>query len=144
MLEICNDSNSIWNTRPNHGMIKSRPSNDFSDKDAYRLIDWLFDWLTDWFIDWSARRRPRLHQLEAKGRKRNQIKPKRKTNSDSKNSSSSSKKLKMSANSPNVTGISPAEGPPGTKVKIRGENLGRNAEDLLGKLLKSGAVFAFS
>ena len=39
----------------------------------------------------------------------------------------------MSANSPNVTGISPAEGPPGTKVKIRGENLGRNAEDLLGK-----------
>ena len=38
----------------------------------------------------------------------------------------------MSENSPVVTGISPADGPPGTKVKIRGENLGRNADDLLG------------
>lgn len=38
----------------------------------------------------------------------------------------------MPQNRPVVTGISPAEGPPGTKVKIRGENLGRNAEDLLG------------
>ena len=38
----------------------------------------------------------------------------------------------MPENSPVVTGISPAEGPPGTKVKIRGENLGKNADDLLG------------
>ena len=34
---------------------------------------------------------------------------------------------------PVVTGISPAEGPPGTIVKIRGENLGRNEKDLLGE-----------
>eukprot|EP00795_Rhopilema_esculentum_P001081 gene1081-15414_t len=38
----------------------------------------------------------------------------------------------MSSNGPVVTGISPAEGPPGTKVKIRGENLGKNASDLIG------------
>ena len=34
---------------------------------------------------------------------------------------------------PSVTGISPAEGPPGTIVKIRGENLGISAKDVLGK-----------
>ena len=34
---------------------------------------------------------------------------------------------------PNVTGISPKEGPPRTKVTIRGENLGQDAEDLLGE-----------
>ena len=34
---------------------------------------------------------------------------------------------------PVVTGISPAEGPPGTIVKIRGENLGKSENDLLGK-----------
>ena len=33
---------------------------------------------------------------------------------------------------PNVTGISPSEGPPGTIVKIRGENLGNDQADLLG------------
>ncbi|XP_065641912.1 exocyst complex component 2 isoform X2 [Hydra vulgaris] len=33
---------------------------------------------------------------------------------------------------PSVTGISPAEGPPGTIVKIRGENLGINAKDVIG------------
>ncbi|XP_066929251.1 exocyst complex component 2-like isoform X2 [Clytia hemisphaerica] len=33
---------------------------------------------------------------------------------------------------PVVTGISPAEGPPGTLVKIRGENLGKSESDLLG------------
>eukprot|EP00794_Sanderia_malayensis_P019261 gene19261-21189_t len=38
----------------------------------------------------------------------------------------------MTQNCPNVTGISPAEGPPGTIVKIRGENLGTSAKDLLG------------
>ena len=31
-----------------------------------------------------------------------------------------------------VTGISPAEGPPGTKVIIRGELLGLNAKDVTG------------
>lgn len=36
---------------------------------------------------------------------------------------------------PQVTGISPKEGPPGTRVTIRGENLGISAQDLLGKLL---------
>ena len=41
----------------------------------------------------------------------------------------------MAKNSPVVTGISPAVGPPGTKVKIRGENLGKSAADLLGELL---------
>jgi len=36
--------------------------------------------------------------------------------------------------SPQVTGISPKEGPPGTRVTIRGENLGVNARDLIGML----------
>lgn len=33
---------------------------------------------------------------------------------------------------PVVTGLSPKEGPPGTKVTIRGEFLGNRAEDLIG------------
>ena len=33
---------------------------------------------------------------------------------------------------PTVTGISPADGPPGTIVKIRGENLGKNEKDVEG------------
>lgn len=33
---------------------------------------------------------------------------------------------------PVVTGLSPKEGPPGTKVTIRGELLGNRAEDLIG------------
>jgi len=33
-----------------------------------------------------------------------------------------------------VTGISPKEGPPGTRVTIRGENLGVDARDLIGML----------
>ncbi len=33
---------------------------------------------------------------------------------------------------PTVTGISPKEGPPGTRVTIRGENLGREPNDLIG------------
>ena len=37
--------------------------------------------------------------------------------------------------SPIVTGLSPIEGPPGTKVTIRGENLGKNASDLVGLLI---------
>lgn len=34
---------------------------------------------------------------------------------------------------PVVTGLSPKEGPPGTKVTIRGEFLGNRAEDLIGE-----------
>ena len=46
---------------------------------------------------------------------------------------------------PTVTGISPAEGPPGTIVKIRGENLGRSEKDLLGKvLIKNICIFVSS
>lgn len=33
---------------------------------------------------------------------------------------------------PVVTGISPKEGPPGTRVTIRGEFLGTSATDLIG------------
>ena len=36
---------------------------------------------------------------------------------------------------PVVTGISPAEGPPGTKVIIRGENLGLDAKDVVGRCM---------
>ena len=42
---------------------------------------------------------------------------------------------------PLVTGISPKEGPPGTKVKIRGENLGVNAKDIIGN--KIYLIFLF-
>lgn len=34
---------------------------------------------------------------------------------------------------PSVTGISPKEGPPGTRVTIRGEYLGREPNDVIGK-----------
>lgn len=34
---------------------------------------------------------------------------------------------------PVVTGLSPNEGPPGTVVKIRGENLGESPSDLIGE-----------
>lgn len=34
---------------------------------------------------------------------------------------------------PVVTGISPSVGLPGTKVTIRGENLGESKEDIIGK-----------
>jgi len=43
---------------------------------------------------------------------------------------------------PTVTGISPAEGPPGTVVKIRGENLGRSEKDLKGKFCKKYISFS--
>lgn len=33
---------------------------------------------------------------------------------------------------PVVTGLSPKEGPPGTRVTIRGEFLGNKASDLIG------------
>lgn len=35
---------------------------------------------------------------------------------------------------PVVTGVSPKEGPPGTRVTIRGENLGNSPDDIIGKL----------
>lgn len=35
---------------------------------------------------------------------------------------------------PVVTGISPKEGPPGTRVTIRGEFLGATANDLIGNI----------
>lgn len=34
---------------------------------------------------------------------------------------------------PVVTGLSPKEGPPGTRVTIRGEFLGKQPNDLIGK-----------
>ena len=37
------------------------------------------------------------------------------------------------AAAPLTTGISPKEGPPGTRVTIRGENLGVDPKDLIGK-----------
>ncbi len=37
---------------------------------------------------------------------------------------------------PEVSGISPNEGPPGTKITIRGENLGENKDDVIGKHYK--------
>ena len=35
---------------------------------------------------------------------------------------------------PLVTGVSPKEGPPGTRVTIRGENFGRDLKDFIGKI----------
>ncbi|GAU99614.1 hypothetical protein RvY_10586-3 [Ramazzottius varieornatus] len=37
----------------------------------------------------------------------------------------------MVRSAPRVTGLSPKEGPPGTRIIVRGENLGNNAHDLL-------------
>ena len=37
----------------------------------------------------------------------------------------------MRSNPPQVTGISPNKGPPGTKFIIRGENLGNNINDVI-------------
>jgi len=42
---------------------------------------------------------------------------------------------------PQVTGISPKEGPPGTRVTLRGENLGTDARDLIGLYLIHINVF---
>lgn len=35
---------------------------------------------------------------------------------------------------PVVTGLSPIEGPPGTRITIRGENFGNKPTDLTGKM----------
>lgn len=42
---------------------------------------------------------------------------------------------------PVVTGLSPKEGPPGTRVIIRGEFLGTRAEDLIGEYLSINSIF---
>lgn len=39
------------------------------------------------------------------------------------------------AKSPVVTGISPKEGPPGTRVIIRGENLGFSPNDIISNII---------
>lgn len=44
---------------------------------------------------------------------------------------------------PVVTGLSPKEGPPGTKVTIRGEFLGVNVEDLIGLCLTNFAFICY-
>ena len=36
---------------------------------------------------------------------------------------------------PVVTGVAPKEGPPGTKITIRGENLGLSQNDVLGMFI---------
>ena len=41
----------------------------------------------------------------------------------------------MAPSPPLVTGVSPKEGPPGTRVTIRGENLGRDVKDLVGEFI---------
>ena len=41
---------------------------------------------------------------------------------------------------PLATGLSPKEGPPGTRVTIRGENLGIEAKDLIGKYKQSSKM----
>ena len=33
-----------------------------------------------------------------------------------------------------MTGVSPKEGPPGTRITVRGENLGKDVKDLIGKV----------
>ena len=35
---------------------------------------------------------------------------------------------------PLVTGVSPKEGPPGTRITIRGENFGRDVKDFIGTI----------
>ena len=46
----------------------------------------------------------------------------------------------QSGASPIVTGMSPIEGPPGTRVIIRGERLGNDPKDLIGRLLSARYV----
>ncbi|KAL0279399.1 UNVERIFIED_CONTAM: hypothetical protein PYX00_000970 [Menopon gallinae] len=41
----------------------------------------------------------------------------------------------MASNTPIVTGISPKEGPPGTRVTLRGENFGQTASDLISVII---------
>ncbi len=43
---------------------------------------------------------------------------------------------------PEVSGVSPKEGKPGTKVTIRGENLGNNKDDIECELLYYELVFS--
>ena len=45
---------------------------------------------------------------------------------------------------PVVSGISPREGPPGTKVTIRGENLGTSPQDLAGVFINGADCLLIS
>lgn len=49
--------------------------------------------------------------------------------------------MSRSRQPPLVTGISPNEGIPWTKVTIRGENLGTGPTDLIGKVMASDALW---
>lgn len=44
--------------------------------------------------------------------------------------------MEEDSKAPLVTGISPREGPPDTKVTLRGERLGENKNDVIGKQLR--------
>ena len=48
------------------------------------------------------------------------------------------------AGSPLVTGISPREGPPGTKITIRGEHLGLGDQDLAGVFINGSDCLLIS
>jgi hypothetical protein len=45
---------------------------------------------------------------------------------------------------PIVTGVSPKEGPPGTRVTIRGENFGSGPDDIIGKIKKNFMLNCYS
>lgn len=45
---------------------------------------------------------------------------------------------------PAVTGISPKEGPPGTRVTIRGEKLGNKPQDLISKILANLQFYSYN
>ena len=45
--------------------------------------------------------------------------------------------------SPVVSGVSPNEGPPGTRLTIRGENLGNSVKDIMGVSLCVRSKFLF-
>lgn len=49
--------------------------------------------------------------------------------------------LRIMGPPPVVTGLSPKEGPPGTRVTIRGESLGSRASDLIGTSPQTGVCF---
>lgn len=48
------------------------------------------------------------------------------------------------APAPIVTGLSPKEGPPGTRIIIRGEDFGTNPSDLIGISVKKKFNYNYS
>jgi exocyst complex component 2 len=48
------------------------------------------------------------------------------------------------APAPIVTGISPKEGPPGTRVTVRGENFGNGPKDLIGMLISHVTILVIN